>query len=330
MPVIHWKLEEKKLALAYTWKISRNESTYKINYFVGVSENNIEAFGETAPNIRYGETPERIKTEFEQFLNLNPYSIQSLNDLTGLLSKVSICNSLRFGIESAFIHYLCKKEQTSIYKLLQIPAPASVATSYTIPIMEPSAVKEFISTYKLKRFKSLKIKINTDSMDLIDECIKHYSGPIRIDANEAWNNVEEVIPFIEKLKSKNVEFVEQPLPHHMVEEYIHLKKHSALPLIGDESITNEADFNLLKQQFHGVNVKLMKAGGYLNGRDLLLDARKNGMKTMVGCMVETSLGIASGIHLCGLADYADLDGYFVLAKEPFGLVVEDNGMLDVV
>jgi len=327
--VIYWNLEEKKLDLAYTWKISRNESTYKINFFIKAAEGNYEGIGETAPNIRYGESPEKIKLEFEQFLKEKPESIETLEELSSILRKVNVCNSLRFGIESAFIHYFCKKKNVSIYQLLDLPIPSAVATSYTIPIMDPSGVKDFIDKYNLRRFKSLKIKINTDSMDLIDACIKHYSGPLRIDANEAWTNVEEVIPFIEKLKTKNVEFVEQPLPHHMVEEYIHLKKYSTLPLIGDESITNEADFSQLQKQFHGVNVKLMKAGGYINGRDLLLQARKHGMKTMIGCMVETSLGIASGIHLCGLVDYADLDGHFVLAKDPFNLVKEENGMLSL-
>jgi L-alanine-DL-glutamate epimerase-like enolase superfamily enzyme len=327
--VIYWKLEEKKLDLAYTWKISRNESTYKINFFISAKEGHLDGIGETAPNVRYGENPERIKLEFEQFLNEKPEKIDSLDQLTAVLKKLNVCNSLRFGIESAFIHYLCKKKNISIYQLLKVPVPSTVATSYTIPIMDPSSVKEFIDKYNLRRFKSLKIKINTDSMDLINECIKHYPGSLRIDANEAWTNVEEVIPFIEKLKTKNVEFVEQPLPYHMIEEYIHLKKHTVLPLIGDESIINEADFSLLQKQFHGVNVKLMKAGGYLNGRDLLLQARKHGMKTMIGCMVETSLGIASGIHLCGLVDYADLDGHFVLAKDPFDLVKEEDGLLSL-
>lgn len=325
--MLTWTLEERRLDLIYNWKISRNESFHKINFFIEVNHEGINGKGEVAPNIRYQETPELIRQQFDIFLKNFTDSPDRLEDFSSLLADFHLCNSLRFAIESAYAHYLCAKNKITIYQLLKIPAPTAVFTSYTIPIIPAGEVKSFIDKHQLKRFKSLKIKINSEGLDLVKEVSRHYDGPIRIDANEAWKDVEALLQFMEQLKMHNIEFVEQPLPHDLVDEYIYLKKTSPYLIIGDESITNKVDFDLLAQQFHGVNMKLMKAGGYLNGIHILQNAKKHGLKTMIGCMVETTLGISSGWHLCGLCDYVDLDGYFVINKEPYGWIKEEDGQL---
>lgn len=325
--MLNWSIEEKRLDLRYSWKISRNESSHKINFFIKVSDKNNEGIGEVAPNVRYNETPDLILSQFQKFSSTIKSSPSNLEEIKTLLHKSELCNSLRFAIESAFVHYLCNRDNIRIYDLLKIPKPSTIFTSYTIPIIPAGDVKDFIDKHNLHRFKSIKIKINTEGLDLVNEVAKHYQGPIMIDANEAWKDVEDLLKFMEKLKKYPIEFIEQPLPHDLIQEYIYLKKHSPYTLIGDESITDKADFDILVQQFHGVNMKLMKAGGYLNGIQILQNARKHSMKTMIGCMIETTLGISSGMHLCGLCNYADLDGHFVIDKEPFGLVEESNGML---
>jgi L-Ala-D/L-Glu epimerase len=326
--VLRWTISEKALNLRYNWKIARNESFTKNNFFIEVSSGNSKGIGEVAPNIRYNETSDNIQKEFSDFLNSHPEDIKNIDQLIELLKKIKMCNSLRFGIESAYIHFFCNQHNKDIYEFLKISKPSFIHTSYTIPIMPPGDVKTFIEKHNLKIFKSLKIKINTEGLDLIDEVSKYYKGPVRVDANEAWKDVEALLLFLEKIKSYNIEFIEQPLPYNLVEEYIHLKKHSPFELMGDESITDSADLSLLSKQFHGINMKLMKAGGYLNGINILRSAREYGMKTMIGCMVETTLGISSGMHLCALADYVDLDGFFVIEKEPFGLVKEVDGNLE--
>ena len=97
--------------------------------------------------------------------------------------------------------------------------------------------------------------------------------------------------------------------------------------MADESITNEENFYILAQQFHGINMKLMKAGGYINGLNILNEARKYGLKTMIGCMIETTLGISSAMNICYNINYIDLDGSFIIKNEPFKLVTEENGRL---
>ena len=100
-----------------------------------------------------------------------------------------------------------------------------------------------------------------------------------------------------------------------------------MPLLADESVTDTADFAEIAQQFHGVNVKLMKAGGLRRGTELLRQTRAHGLIPMLGCMVETSVGIAAALQISALADVHDLDGFLIVRDEPFGLVAETAGAL---
>ena len=137
------------------------------------------------------------------------------------------------------------------------------------------------------------------------------------------------IYFLEGIKKKNIEFVEQPLPSSFLEESVYLKRYAPFRLFADESITAEADFGLLKKMFDGVNIKLMKAGGYLNAIRLLREAKNQGMQTMIGCMVETTLGISSACHLASQADYFDLDSFLLVKNEPYQLIDEHEGKLSL-
>jgi L-alanine-DL-glutamate epimerase-like enolase superfamily enzyme len=326
--VLNWIIEEKALDLIYTWKISRNASNQKINSFISVSKDGIKGMGEVAPNVRYGESPELIASQFKFFLETTPSGIKNQEDLTYTLNNLILCPSLRFGIESAYIHYLSNKSGKKVYEFLGLPSPADIYTSYTLPMMEVAEIRGFIEKYKLTRFKTLKIKINNlEGFETIKEVSKVSQQPLRVDANEAWVDVEKLINDLNLLKGYNIEFFEQPMSSDHVQEYIYLKKHSPFELIADESITNDGDFTILAQQFHGVNMKLMKAGGYLNGLRILKEARKNGLKTMIGCMIESTLGISSAMNICNSVDYIDLDGFFIIKNEPYKLAAEESGRL---
>ena len=325
--MLTWSIQELKLSLKYSWKISRNESSYKRNFIITVTDGMNTSSGEVAPNIRYGETPELI---LEKFDRIQPAlaSIDTLDSLTQIIDSQLLFNSLRFGIESAFVHYLSRKNNTSVFAQLGLKKPGEVYTSYTLPIMEPGKVKGFVDEYNLLRFKYLKIKISQETgAELIDEVLKVSQVPLRIDANEAWQDVDNLLLFMEKFKKKNIQFFEQPLPSFMKEEYKYLKKQSPFELVADESVTNHVDLEEIASQFHGINMKLMKAGGYFNGIKILQDAKKQGLKTMIGCMVETSLGIFSAINLCNDINYIDLDGHFLIENEPFNMVSERDGRL---
>lgn len=329
--MLQWTIQKIVLDLKYTWKISRNATDQKTNLIVKVKEGAYIGQGEAAPNVRYKETPELLLEQFEKIRSKAPEHIPSAESLIEFLDNEKPANALRFAIESAWHHLQAKKKSISVPEYLGLKKAEEVYTAYTIPIMDPGVLRNFYDTNNLQRFKYLKLKINSEEgFEVIRHLSSFSSQSILLDPNEAFTDVEECIYFLEKIKKKNIEMAEQPLPSGMDDEYRYLKKYSPFPLFADESILHEADFGYLKTMFHGVNIKLMKAGGYLNAIKLLKTARQEGMKTMIGCMVETSLGIASGVHLCSLADYADLDSFILVKDEPFHLLKESEGVIRIV
>jgi L-alanine-DL-glutamate epimerase-like enolase superfamily enzyme len=326
--MLQWSIDKKVLELKYAWAISRNTSDTKTNLFVTVTDGIHSGIGEAAPNVRYNETPKVLEEQFNTFLKERIADLTNAEELSEALLKVKLSNALRFAVESAFVHYLAIRERKTVHSFLGLQDPGSAFTAYSIPIMEIGSMKDFYAENKLSRFRYIKIKVNDENaLDAVSHLSQFCEQPLIIDANEAFKDVEQCIYFLERIKKRHIKFIEQPLPSSMIEESLYLKKYSPFTLFADESITNEADFSLLRKLFDGINMKLMKAGGYMNGIRLLKEAKKAGMKTMIGCMVETTLGISSALHLCSLADYADLDSWLVVKNEPFNLIKENKGEL---
>jgi len=117
------------------------------------------------------------------------------------------------------------------------------------------------------------------------------------------------------------------MPAKEYDAYKYLKKQANTLLIADESVTNNPDFGMIAEQFHGINMKLMKAGGFQNGINILKTAKELNLTTMIGCMVETSLGIKSALFLTPFCNYYDLDSTFLLKKDPFNFISEQTGRL---
>ena len=326
---LHWKLEKKTLPLRFLWRISRGSLDCKESYFLTLDDGTKSAMGEIAPNTRYNNTPEVIEAQFATFekaASAKALSSMTLVEFNSWLNELNLCNALRFGIESAWVHLQSEKLGVAVNRFLKLPAATQIATSFSVPIMDESELEAFMRP--LGRFPSLKIKVDAETgKDTIDAVARLSNQKLRIDANESWTDPSDFMRFVESLKGKNIEFVEQPLPSSMKEAYREILPRMPFPLIADESIENTADFDELKSLFSGVNVKLMKSGGYLTAIDLLRKARAHGMRTMLGCMVETSLGIASAMSLCSLVDYADLDGFLLIKDDPFGFVRETDGIL---
>ena len=326
--MLDWQIEALALELKYTWKISRNASAGKINLFVRVADGTYTGIGEAAPNIRYNETPQELILQFGKLIAAGLHNVRSLEDLELVLRAQKPANALRFAVESAYIHFICQKQQMTVSDFLGAPEPLPIATTYSLPIMEPEQIAGFIQENNLTRFQALKVKVNQESgLDLVQEVARHFSGPLLIDANEAWTEPETLLNFLQNLKPYNILFIEQPMPASEAEGYAYLKKKSPYNIYADESVLDQPDFEALQQQFNGINMKLMKAGGYLNGKRILEEAANFGLKTMIGCMVETSLGIWSAMQLSRYAQTADLDGFLILKDDPFKIVREEGGII---
>ena len=152
---------------------------------------------------------------------------------------------------------------------------------------------------------------------------------LRVDANEGWKTKEQALEMIEWLaKDGHIEFVEQPMPAATpAKDWVWLKQRSPLPIFGDESYHLAEDVAQAAECFHGVNVKLVKTGGISAGFDALQAARKAGLKTMLGCMIESSILISAAAHLAELCDYLDLDGNILITNDPYVGVTAEKGVL---
>jgi L-alanine-DL-glutamate epimerase-like enolase superfamily enzyme len=328
MSLLQWSIRAETLPLRYTWKISRNASTEKTNLFVRVTDGRFIGTGEAAPNIRYGETPEALLEQFNRFANDASGTVEDVKDLYTRFEKHGLAYALRFAVESAWLHWSVRDDRKALFQRLGTRYRDHVPLSYTVPIMDPGEIRNFYDEQQLRRFPLIKLKIDRDrAQDLTQQLLACCHQPLILDANEAFTDVEDCIRFLEQSKRLPLEIVEQPLPSSMKEEAEYLKRHCPFPLFADEAITHDPDFDHLSRAYHGINMKLMKAGGYLAGAEMLQEAKKRGMGTMIGCMVETTLGISSALHLSSLADYADLDSFLLLKDEPFGLLKEKEGSI---
>ena len=322
-----WSIKELELPLKFTWNISRNSSDIKRNFIIELRNGSLKAYGEIAFNVRYGESRDLILEKFEEFKAAAPQEFTGVESLVSFLETMDLPQSLKFGIESSFVHYVSILSGKNVSQLMGTNVVSSVKTSFSIPIMEVGMVETFINDNNLKRFSVLKVKVNRDNaQDFCQEILRLTNVPLRIDANESFESAAETLKFLESFSHLDrLEFLEQPLPSGLHEEALELKKFSKVFLMADESVTKEDINEYFPERFHGINVKLMKSGGYMKAVKQLRQAKLLGLKTMLGCMIETSLGISSALNISGGVDFFDLDGCLLLKEDPYKLISEENG-----
>lgn len=323
-------LEKIHLDLKVNWKLSRNQTTFKENFIVNLQIDNITYLSEIAPNIRYGETADKIEAQFASWLSQTDIKkLKTDEDLGSALDQMPLFHSLRFGIESVFIKYFALYAGTTLQKYLNLPAMVPVKTSFSMPIIPVGEIKDYLAP--ICRFDSLKIKVDAEvGKDMLAEIKKHTNVKLRVDANEGWKDLDDFVRFQEGLKGMNIEVIEQPFASTMVAEYKALKKITPYKLLADESIEDAGNFQDLSEQFHAINVKLMKTGSLLKAKKLIEEGKKHNMTAMIGCMIETTIGISYGMLFGGLVEYVDLDGFLLIKDEPFRLVSETEGTLKLI
>jgi L-Ala-D/L-Glu epimerase / N-acetyl-D-glutamate racemase len=197
------------------------------------------------------------------------------------------------------------------------------ASNYTIGIDQTD-----VMVAKMNEFPGwpiYKIKLGTDrDLEIVRELRKHTPATFRVDANCGWT-AEQAIAYAPELKKLGVEFIEQPLKADRWDDLRRVGQHSALPIIADESCIVESDVKRCAGVFHGVNIKLVKCGGLTPARRMIAQARQLGLKVMVGCMTESTVGISAIAQLLPLLDYVDMDGAVLLAEDIAAGVRLDRG-----
>lgn len=330
--MIRFQLELMHLPLRYAWKLSRNTSTEKTNCLITARHSSgAQGLGEVAPNIRYGESPEKVVAEFAS-LKEQIETQEFQENWESHLRSLPVCSALKMGLDMARQRCLAQTQNQTLSAFLGLPEPGARPTAYTIPVMEPGEIQGFLQRENLQRFSWLKIKVNQESAaDMVKETLKRTTVPLAIDGNEAWKNPDSVVTFTRNpsMAKERILFLEQPLPASQKEDYLALAGNTGIPIWGDESILSSSEPLFWKTAFSGINVKLMKAETLQNAIHQLQLARQIGLETMIGCMVETTVGISAALALSPMAGYVDLDGFLLLENEPFGWIKEENGFIGV-
>jgi L-alanine-DL-glutamate epimerase-like enolase superfamily enzyme len=217
------------------------------------------------------------------------------------------------ALDMAAWDFFTKKQCKKLYEYLNLDPTKIPTTNFTIGI---DTVEKMVAKMKEVHWPIYKIKLGTDhDLEIVRELRKHTDSIFRIDANCAWT-ADQAIRNSEELAKLGVEFMEQPLGKDDLNGMKEVFKHSKLPVMADESCIEESDVKKCHGLFHAINVKLVKAGGITPGLRMIQEAKSLGMKTMVGCMTESSVGITAIAHIAPLLDYVDMDGAMLLAKDP--------------
>ena len=152
--------------------------------------------------------------------------------------------------------------------------------------------------------------------------------PLRVDANEGFKSKEEAVRKINWLETQGVEFIEQPLPAGQEEDIRWIRSRVHMPVLADEAALRPEDVPRIADSYDGVVVKLDKTGGIMGALRMIEIAKTYKLKTMLGCMISSSVSITAAAHLSPLVDYADLDGNLLIANDPYsGVKVRDGKLI---
>jgi L-alanine-DL-glutamate epimerase-like enolase superfamily enzyme len=315
---------QKELAFEFPFTISKGTKTHQPTFIVELGWRGWTGYGE-APAISY----------------YNITTQQMADDLckhTPAIEKFSLTDPKRFW---HFLHHLIpanpflvcaldmaawdlfgKMRKQSLGMMLQIKTSHHPVTDYTVGMDSKEMVLHKVNRHPAPVYK---IKVGgMKDLEIIEAIRRESNAVIRVDANAGWT-VQQTKEILPSLTSLGVELIEQPLPIEQWEEMKELKSMSSIPLIADESCVHAKDIERCSEVFHGINIKLTKCSGITPALDMIATARKKGLKIMLGCMNESSIGTAAMIHLSPLVDYLDADGPLLLKDDlATGLVIDQH------
>jgi L-alanine-DL-glutamate epimerase-like enolase superfamily enzyme len=305
------------LQLRHTFRIARNARDVVPVVIVSLEDDGITAYGEASPNARYGEDIETLNAFFSK-VDLSrfdsPFSIDEILKYVDSLDRGN--NSAKCAIDLALHDWVGKKLNVPLWKMWGLNPADAPLSSFTIAIDSKEIVRQKVK--EAADFPILKIKVGLENdREMIDVIREITDKPLYVDANEGWKTRERALDGVRWLKDKNIVFIEQPMPADRFDDSKWLRDHSEIPLIADESVMHLTDIPKLSAAFDGINIKLMKSGGLREATKMIHAARASGMKVMMGCMIETAVGISAAAQAGPLLDYCDLDGNVLISNDPF-------------
>ena len=315
------------LRLKHTFSISRGARDVSPVVIVELEHEGLVGYGEAAPSARYGESVESVAAfvsaiDWQAFGD--PFQLESV---LAFVDGIAAGNtSAKAAIDLALHDWIGRKLGLPLYKYWGLDKTKTPPSSFTIGIDTPAVIEQKVR--EADAYPILKVKLGgTNDEEIIRTIRKVTKKTLRVDANEGWKVKEQAVEKIKWLEQEGVEFVEQPMPAADLAGTAWTRERVNLPLIADENSLRLHDVPMLQGVFDGINIKLMKCTGLREALRMIHTARACGLKIMMGCMIESSVGISAAAQLSPLIDYADLDGNVLITNDPFDGVRSLDGTI---
>jgi len=298
------------IPLKKPFTISKGSATVKTNV-LAVMNNRYN--GEASGSIHAGPPVEEIERDLNKGLKLLSTKKEITIETMDEIKTWEINTAARSAITAMLLHFLSGESKRYPWELLSMPTPVGIKSSFTIGIEDTDSMIESIKSCESP---IIKIKMGHEDDVLILDALDEVIGKeIRVDANGGWS-LEKAEEMIMQLSRKGVKVIEQPTMAEHFKEWQHLKgKNESVELIADEGLNSLADYRQNADYIDGVNIKMEKCGGVLQGIEIARAAQEQDKKVMLGCMVESSVGISQSIYISSVADYFDLDGPMLLEDD---------------
>jgi L-alanine-DL-glutamate epimerase-like enolase superfamily enzyme len=285
-----------------------------------------EGWGEAAATKFYGETPESVLSALNLYAGAmpsDPFDIEESERRWALMLRENA--AARAALSSALHDLVGKRLGVPVYRLWGLDPARAPRSTFTIGLDTPDKIR--VKVAEAEQYPILKIKLGTDRDEEILRTIREATDKeIRVDANCGWT-VKQAIAMLPVLKEYGVTVLEQPLPPNELDGLGAITRRADIPVIADESCRTAADIPRLAGKVDGINIKLAKCGSLREALRMIAVARAHGMMVMVGCMIESSIGITAAAHFTPLVDIVDLDGAALLANDPFSGATIDGGQV---
>ncbi len=306
-------LKKFKLQLKHTFRISRESHDFQNTLVACLSLEGKTGYGEATSNPYYGVTLESMSAEIEAIrIEIENFDFGTPQAFHQFLMDKKLSNFAICALDLAAWDLYGKIKGKPLYELWGTSNEKYPITNYTIGL---DSIEKMAAKMQEVPWPIYKIKLGTDNdINIIKELRKHSDAVFRIDANCAWTSTE-TIHNAPLLKDLGVEFIEQPLK---ADDWFGMEKvahHCILPVMADESCIVEKDVEKCGLHFNGINIKLTKCGGLTPALRMIKKAKELGLKTMVGCMTESTVGISAIAQLLPQLDYVDMDGAMLLKED---------------
>jgi len=313
------KYESYELKLKDPFTISRSSIVSKKVVYVNIDE----GIGEASPSTYYGENEGTVRSVLDALKNElgnDPLEIEAIMEKVN--HKVACNFSAKAGIDLALHDLIGKRLNLPIYKFLGIEKK-EITTSYTIGLDTIKKMQEKVK--EASKFSVYKVKVGVENDLKMVEAIREITdAKIRLDANCGWST-KEALKKIKELEKFDIELIEQPIPPGNLEDLKIIRENTDIPIFVDEWVMCAKDIPQYKGIVDGINIKLMKCGGIREAVKMIHTARACDLKIMIGCMIESSVGISAAAQIAPLVDYVDLDGNLLISNDPYtGLILKEG------